>query len=122
MRLSKRLFSSLSVLLAVAIFTTPALADDHTLFGPKDLKIEKWHTHLSLYRFKADEHEKGVLIVTRSRSHHSDLKGFIVFNGRYVSIDDLFKGSDDPRETTLSLRSRNEWNWASFFAYSCMGG
>ena len=107
MRLSKRLFSSLSVLLAVAIFTTPALADDHTLFGPKDLKIEKWHTHLSLYRFKADEHEKGVLIVTRSRSHHSDLKGFIVFNGRYVSIDDLFKGSDDPRETTLSLRSRN---------------
>ena len=54
----KKILSLFAILFIISAITAPVYADQ-TVFGPRDLKIGKWHVHLSLHRFTVDDFLRG---------------------------------------------------------------
>ena len=97
----------LAVLLIFSAFAAPVHAGDQTVFGPKVLKINRWHFHFSVHRFRADKAKDGVITITKNTLNKKIRGGFLVLNGRFVPIRNFLRGSDTVFEKEVTLRSRN---------------
>ncbi len=56
--MSRKILSLFAILFIISVIAVPVYADQ-TVFGPKDLKIGKWHVHLSSHRFTVDDPLRG---------------------------------------------------------------
>jgi len=52
--MSRKIVSLFAILFIISVIAVPVYADQ-TVFGTKDLKIGKWHVHLSSHRFTVDD-------------------------------------------------------------------
>lgn len=61
----RKIVSLFTILFIVSAIAAPVYADQ-TVFGPKDLKIGRWHVHLSSHRFSMDDPSDGVLTIVKN--------------------------------------------------------
>ena len=52
--MSRKILSLFTIFFIISAIAAPVYADQ-TVFGTKDLKIGKWHVHLSSHRFTVDD-------------------------------------------------------------------
>ncbi|MFH1672416.1 MAG: hypothetical protein ABIF87_03175 [Pseudomonadota bacterium] len=86
---------------------TPVYADDQTVFGPKDLTINRWHIHLSFHKFRVDDPGDGIIVITKNTPSKKIRGGFFLFNRKFISIRDFLIGDNLVFEKDISLRSFN---------------
>jgi len=98
------LFVLLFILFTMA---SPTSAQDQTAFGPKGLTIRWWHIHLSFHRFTLDDPGDGLIIITKNTPEKKIRGGFLLLNGRFLSIRNFLVGTDTVYEKKISLRSTN---------------
>jgi len=91
----------------LAAIAAPVQASDQTVFGPKVLKISRWHVHFSFHRFRADTAKDGIITIAKSTLNKKIRGGFLFLNGRFISIRKFLRGSDTVFEKEVSLRSKN---------------
>jgi len=97
--------------LFVVLFIISAIAGsvyaDQTVFGPKDLKIKRWHFHFSSHRFKVNDPAEGVLTIIKNTPGKKIRGGFCYVNGKYIRLRSFLKGKGNIFEKEVKLRSRN---------------
>ena len=98
----------LSALLFI-LFTiaSPIFAQDQSVLGPKDLTISWWRIHLSFHHFTVDDPGDGVILITKNTPEKRIRGGFLLVNGRLLSIRSFLVGTDTVCEKEVSLRSTN---------------
>jgi len=96
----------LAVLFSFFAIAAPVHASDQTVFGPKVLKINRWHFHFSFHRFRADNAEDGIITITKN-TNKKIRGGLLVLNRRFIPIRKFLRGSDMVFEKEVTLRSRN---------------
>jgi len=105
--ISKKVLCFLSVLFILSIGFVPPLGADQTVFGPKTLKINGWHFHVSFHTFKADAPGEGVITITKQTPQKKIRRGVIRLNGRSIPIGTFLRGSDRVLEKDVPLKGRN---------------
>jgi len=96
------------VMLSVVFsFVFGAYAADQILFGPKELSISRWHFHLSMHRFKADDPGDGIIAITKNTPGKRIRGGFIIVNRRFIRLSRFLRGSDLTLEKKILLRHKN---------------
>lgn len=105
--MSRKVLCFLAVLFTFSAISSPTYADDQTVFGPKALKIKRWHIHLSFHKFRVDDPGDAVIIITKRTPNKKIRGGFVFFNRKFISIRNFLVGSDTVFEKEISLRSKN---------------
>ena len=103
----RKFFCLLSVLSIFSAISSPVYANDQTVFGPKELKISRWHVHLSLHRFNVDDPGNRVIIITKNTPNKKIRGGFLLFNRRVIPLRAFLVGGDTVFEKDISLQSKN---------------
>lgn len=103
----RKFFCLLSVLSVFSAISSPVYANDQTVFGPKELKISRWHVHLSLHRFNVDDPGNRVIIITKNTPNKKTRGGFLLFNRRVIPLRAFLVGGDTVFEKDISLQSKN---------------
>jgi hypothetical protein len=103
----RKLFCLLAALFAFSVVFAPALANNPSLFGPKNFKLKWWCLHLSLQRFKAKEPGKGVITVIKNTPEKRIWRGFIRINGDIIPLRHFLRSDDFVLEKRINLRYRN---------------
>ena len=98
------LLAALFIFFAIA---APVYANDQAVFGPKVLKIRRWHIHFSFHRFRANGAGDGIITITKNTPHKKIRGGFIRLNRRFIPIRKFLRGSDIVFEKKVKLRSKN---------------
>jgi hypothetical protein len=97
----------LAILFIFSFAAAPVLACHKNGFGPKYLKIKRWHFHLSAHRFTVDEPGEGTLIITKKNRHRKIRRGFVCLNGRFYPLHHFVRKGERTMEKTVRLRRRN---------------
>jgi len=84
-----------------------AFAEQRPIYGPVDLKIRKWHLHISHHRFHADNPGNSVIVVSKKKPYKAIRKGFILINGKWISLRGLRKHKEVVIPLNGVLRSHN---------------
>ena len=102
----KKILSLFTILFIISAIAAPVYADQ-TVFGPKDLKIGRWHVHLSSHRFSVDDPSDGLLTIVKN-THDKEIRGGCCFlNGKYIGLRNFLKGTGTFFEKDVNLRSNN---------------
>ena len=104
--MSRKILSLFTILFIISAIAAPAYADQ-TIFGPKDLKIGRWHVHLSSHRFTVDDPSDGVLTIVKNTPDKEIRGGFCFLNGKYIGLSNFLKGTGTLFEKDVNLRSNN---------------
>ncbi|MDY6792391.1 MAG: Ig-like domain-containing protein, partial [Thermodesulfobacteriota bacterium] len=102
----KKILSLLVILFVISTVAVPVYADQ-TVFGPKDLKIGRWHFHFSSHRFKVDDPAPGVLSIIKNTPDKKIRGGFCFVNGKYIGLRSFLRGTASVLEKDVQLRSKN---------------
>jgi plastocyanin len=84
-----------------------AMAGQRTVYGPVDLKIRKWHVHISHHRFHVDNPGSSVIVVSKKKPYQMIRKGFLLINGKLISLCGLRKDKQIVIPLKGALRSNN---------------
>lgn len=103
----KSVAAVLFLVLTVFVFPASSLAQGQGVFGPKDFRIGQWHFHLSLHQFNVDARGEGLVLVDKKTPDKRMEGGFLLLNGRLISLQDFLKGENQSTKRKVSLRSRN---------------
>jgi len=92
----------------IAMFTQPAFgyAETQILFE-KNVKVRKWHLHLSHHRFELDHPTSAILRVTKIAPDKQINGGFVLFNGRLIFLRGFLGGSKTVYEEDVELKTAN---------------
>ncbi len=104
--MSRKILFRFTILFIISAIAAPVYANQ-TVFGPKDLKIGRWHVHLSLHRFTVDDPSDGVLTITKNTPDKKIRGGFCFLNGKYIGLRNFLKGTGAFFEKDVNLRSNN---------------
>lgn len=104
---SQKHFSILVILFIISAITFQAYAADQILFGPKELTVTRWHFHVSIHRFKADDPGDGVIAITKNTPNKKIRGGFILFNRRIIQLRKFLHGTDIKLTRDVQLRRKN---------------
>ncbi|MCK4788719.1 MAG: RHS repeat protein, partial [Desulfobacteraceae bacterium] len=96
-----------ALLFMLFTIASPTSAQDQTAFGPKGLTIRWWRIHLSFHHFTVDDPGDGLIIITKNTPQKKIRGGFLLLNGRFISIRSFLVGSDTVFEREISLRATN---------------
>ncbi|MBW2340188.1 MAG: RHS repeat protein, partial [Deltaproteobacteria bacterium] len=66
-----------------------------------------WRIHLSFHHFTVDDPADGLIIITKNTPQKKIRGGFLLLNGRFISIRSFLVGSDTVFEREISLRATN---------------
>jgi len=105
--MSRKILCLFALLFIFSAIFSPVYANERTVFGPKDLRISRWHIHLSFHRFRVDDPRDGVIIITKNTLEKRIRGGFLLFNRRFISLRHFFRGEALVFETEVKLRPRN---------------
>ena len=98
------LFALVFILSSISL---PIYAQNQGVFGPKDLTIGWWRIHLSLHHFSVNDPGDGIILITKNTPEKRIRGGFLVLNGRFISVRNFLTGTDTVCEKEISLRSTN---------------
>jgi len=104
--MSRKILSLFTILFIISAVFAPVYADQ-TVFGPKDLKIGRWHVHFSSHRFKVNDTAEGVLTIVKNTPDKKIRGGFCFLNGKYIALRNFLKGTGTFFEKDVNLRSKN---------------
>lgn len=104
---SKKFLYFLTFLFIFSAISSQIYANEQSVFGPKDLKIRRWHIHFSFHKFKTDDPGDGVITITKNSPNKKIRGGFIIFNRKIIRIRKFLRGNDTTFEKDISLRSKN---------------
>ena len=91
--MSRKILSLFAILFFISAILPPVYADQ-TVFVPKDLKIGRWHVHLSSHRFSVDDPSDGVMTIVKNTPDKKIRGGFCFLNGKYIGLLNFLKGTD----------------------------
>ena len=74
--------------------SVPAHAQGQTVFGPEELTIGWWPSHLSFHTFTADNPGEGLLVVTKNTPEKHIRRGFILLNRQFIPLRSFFEKDD----------------------------
>ncbi|MBC8432063.1 MAG: tandem-95 repeat protein, partial [Desulfobacterales bacterium] len=103
----RKMICLLAVLFIIAAVVAPVYASGQTVFGPKLLRINRWHVHASFHRFKADKAEDGIITITKNTLNKKIRGGLLLVNGRYIPVRKFLRGGETVFETRIKLQSKN---------------
>ena len=103
----RNLLFVLAVCVASLIFIPASSANDQIVFGPESLQISRWHMHLSNHVFSVDDPGDGSITVTKNTPDKAINSGFVLFNGRYISLRSFFRGDEITYQKACSLKAHN---------------
>jgi hypothetical protein len=93
--------------LCFVIFLLSSVAYGNNGFGPKEMTIKKWRSHLSRHTFDLEQAGDGILEISKN-SPSSDFRGgFIFLNKKFIGLRKFFKGEDQTFEKEVHLKSAN---------------
>ncbi|WP_419657892.1 putative membrane protein with YD repeats [Desulfosarcina variabilis str. Montpellier] len=105
--MSRNLFFYLAVCVVSLTSITALSANDQIVFGPESLQISRWHMHFSNHVFSVDDPGDGSITVTKNTPDKEINGGFVLFNGRYISLGSFFKGDEITYQKACLPKARN---------------
>jgi RHS repeat-associated protein len=106
-RASKSTIVVLFLVLIPLFFPAISLAEDQSVFGPKDFRIGWMHFNLSVHSFSVDAGGEGLILVTKATPDKKIEGGFLLLNAQLIGLDDFLEGKNETTETGVSLRPTN---------------
>jgi len=78
-----------------------------TVFGPQELTISRWRSHLSRHAFELDQGGDGLIELSKNTPQHEINGGFIFFNKKLIRLRGFLTGDDLTLEKEVRLESTN---------------
>jgi hypothetical protein len=103
----KKLSPAVSVLILLALLSTPSFATEDMVYGPKDFTISRWLIHLSHHTFSVDGPGEGRLFVSKKSPDKRIEGGFVLLNDQLFGLHDFLLGKDESMEREVALRTTN---------------
>jgi hypothetical protein len=105
--MSKKHIAGLALFFVISLLSSVAYGNNGGGFGPKEMTIKKWRSHLSRHTFDLEQEGDGILEISKN-SPLSEIKGgFIFFNKKFIGLRKFFSGEDLKFEKDVSLKSEN---------------
>jgi hypothetical protein len=105
--MSKKHIAGLALFFVISLLSSVAYGNNAGGFGPQEMTIKKWRSHLSRHTFELEQEGDGILEISKN-SPPSEIKGgFIFFNKKFIGLRKFFSGEDLKFEKDVSLKSAN---------------
>ena len=98
----------LAIVVAVWCDTALACPNHQTVFGPKTVTMSMWGSHFSCHHFRIDSPGEGTLLLKKRTPSKRLWGGFLVINGRIISLKSFLGGDRTNLIKNLHLCPHNK--------------
>ena len=105
--MSKKRIAGLILFFVISLLSSVAYGGNAEVFGPQEMTINKWHSHLSRHTFDLEQAGDGILEISKNSPPLEFKGGFIFFNKKFIGMRKFFSGEDLSFEKDVSLKSAN---------------
>ena len=97
----------------IFLLSSVAYGNNGVAFGPKEMTIKKWHSHLSRHTFDLEQEGDGILEISKNSPSSEFKGGFVFFNKKFIGLRKFLIGEDqiplNLSSTTASLTLSRPW-------------